>query len=233
MVALQEQILLLLAGASYAFTSAIVLTLKIVQRVMLTVLRVMGPLMIGLSSLPGPMSGLAAGWCLTILEVGSWGLVGNIFLSMMNDGWSHHAASGGVSSGRLFEDIAFNIVYAFSFLLIPVMSTMIMRGGSAAGFAGAVTGFVTGKAAAAGSAVRTGHGFGSGGGGHGSAQHAGIAGSPGSDGAPTSATSSGAGDWGGGLGGASAIPSWEPSPRAANIIRQRSIEKQRRDDGEV
>lgn len=229
LVSLQETILMTIGGVSYSFAAAIVLVLKIVQRVMLAVARVMGPIVIGLSALPGPTSKLAVTWALLILELGSWGLVGNIYLKFMNDSWAHRTVSGGMSSERIFEDIAFNIVYAFCFLLIPAIAGMFIRGGGLSGVAGSVVGFVagavTGAAATAGGMA--------GGAARGVAN---LAMDPGSitEALRPTGSLSGGGDArgagpasGGGDSGTSGV-----DPKVANIIKSRSIDKQKREKGE-
>jgi hypothetical protein len=227
LLSMQETVLSTLVAVSYSFAAAIVLVLKIIQRVMFAVLRVVGPVMIGLSSLPGPTSKLVVTWTMLIFEVGSWGLVGNIFLRFMNDSWGHRNLSTQLSTALLFEDIAFNIVYAFAFLLIPAIASMIVRGGGVAGVAGQMFGFVTGLATGAAGAL---------------AGAAGAVGSGAANAAMNPSTLMDALRPTSSLSGTGAAPGAEPSApsagggvarsaQAAAIITHRSIEKNRRENG--
>ena len=228
LVSVQETVLMTIGGVSYSFAAAIVLVLKIVQRVMLAVARVMGPIVIGLSALPGPTSKLAVTWALLILELGSWGLVGNVYLKFMNDSWAHRTASGGMSSERIFEDIAFNIVYAFCFLLIPAIAGMFIRGGGLSGVAGSVVGFVagavSGAAATAGSLA--------GGAAKGAANAAMDPGSITEALRPTGSLSGGGDARGAGATLAGREGGSSDDPKVASIIKSRSIDKQKREKGE-
>lgn len=141
-----ESLLHVLTWSSYTFAAAIVQCLKVVQKVMLSTLLTFGPIMIGFASIPGLTSRYLAAWFLAVIEVTAWGLTGNIFLKMMNEGFRGTSIDPDLTP-NLAEHVVFNIVYALSFTLIPVVTATILRGGSAAGIAQGALSFAQGLAA--------------------------------------------------------------------------------------
>lgn len=151
---LEETIYTALTTLSYVGTSAVLWTLKIIQKVMTEVLIAFGPFIIALSAFPGPTRRLLQGWFMALIEVTAWGLTARILASHLNAGW----ASGrtlmdqNINGGNQnpFEHIVYNLLYAFAFLMIPVITAVIVRGMSASGLGQQAMG---GFAAAAGTAV--------------------------------------------------------------------------------
>jgi hypothetical protein len=216
--------ILTLASMSYAFTSAIVYALKIAQQVMLAVLRAAGPIVIGLAALPGPTSGLAGAWLLTLIEVGLWGFIAELFRATINSGWGERTNNASPGAFGMFEDLIFNLVYTVAFVAVPVFASMLIRGGGAQSIGAAAAGFVTGNLSAAGRAL----GAGGGGGGSGGGGGGGGGGNSESGGTGGGGAGGGSGGGGGGdAGGPAAVGDDRKQQRIQAIVRQRSIDKAR------
>ena len=145
-----NQIYTVAAGITFVFTAAVIWALKIVQHVMTNVLISMGPFVIALSAFPGPTRKLLAGWFMAIIEVTAWGVVAAVLNRHMNSGWGKidiEMANNTVANP--FEHMIYNLLYAFAYAMIPVITSVVVRGSSAAGL-GPSTHAVKGAAMAAG-----------------------------------------------------------------------------------
>ena len=120
---------------------------------MLNVLLTLGPIMIAFASIPGLTQGYLAAWLLGLIEVTAWGITAKIFLSMLIASEKVTTVNPNLTQ-NLAEHIVFNLVYSVSFLVIPVATATILRGG-AAGIAQTALGSAK-RAAMAGSAAMTG-----------------------------------------------------------------------------
>lgn len=115
---------------TFTLAAACVFILKVIQKVMLNVLLTLGPIMIAFASIPGLTSSYLAAWLLGLIEVTAWGITAKIFLSMLIASEKATTVNPNVTQ-NLAEHIVFNLVYAVSFLVIPVATATILRGGAA------------------------------------------------------------------------------------------------------
>lgn len=122
---------------TFTLAAACVFILKVIQKVMLNVLLTLGPIMIAFASIPGLTQSYLAAWVLGLIEVTAWGITARIFLSMLVASERATTINPNVTQ-NLAEHIVFNLVYAVSFLVIPVATATILRGGAAGLAQGAV-----------------------------------------------------------------------------------------------
>lgn len=115
---------------TFTLAAACVFILKVIQKVMLNVLLTLGPIMIAFASIPGLTQSYLAAWLLGLVEVTAWGITAKIFLSMLVAGERATTVNPNITQ-NLAEHIVFNLVYATSFLVIPVATATILRGGAA------------------------------------------------------------------------------------------------------
>lgn len=115
---------------TFTLAAACVFILKVIQKVMLSVLLTLGPLMIAFGSIPGLTSQFLTAWILGVIEVVAWGITAKIFLAMLIASESATTINPNVTQ-NLAEHIVFNVVYGTSFLIIPVATAAILRGGAA------------------------------------------------------------------------------------------------------
>ncbi|MBI1948553.1 MAG: hypothetical protein HYS27_22895 [Deltaproteobacteria bacterium] len=138
---------------TFTLAAACVFILKVIQKVMLNVLLTLGPIMIAFASIPGLTSSYLAAWLLGLIEVTAWGITAKIFLAMLIASERATTVNPNVTQ-NLAEHIVFNLVYGMSFLVIPVATATILRGG-AAGIAQNAMGSAK-RAATAGASAATG-----------------------------------------------------------------------------
>lgn len=138
---------------TFTIAAACVFILKVIQKVMLSVLLTLGPLMIAFGSIPGLTSQFLTAWILGVIEVVAWGITAKIFLAMLIASESATTINPNVTQ-NLAEHIVFNVVYGCSFLVIPVATAAILRGGTSgigqSGVSAAKAAAIGGAAAMAG-----------------------------------------------------------------------------------
>ncbi|MCC7075070.1 MAG: hypothetical protein IT383_27405 [Deltaproteobacteria bacterium] len=115
---------------TFTLAAACVFILKVIQKVMLNVLLTLGPIMIAFASIPGLTQGYLAAWLLGLIEVTAWGVTAKIFLAMLITSERGTTVNPNLTQ-NLAEHMVFNLVYATSFLVIPVATSSILRGGAA------------------------------------------------------------------------------------------------------
>lgn len=114
---------------TFTFAAACVFILKVIQKVMLGVLLTVGPLMIAFSSIPGMLSQLLSSWVMGVVEVSAWGITAKLFLSMLVASEKATTLNPNVTQ-NLAEHVVFNLTYGAAFLIIPVATATILRGGA-------------------------------------------------------------------------------------------------------
>lgn len=134
---------------TFTMAAACVFILKVIQKVMLSVLLSLGPLMIAFGSIPGLTSRFLSAWVLGVIEVVAWGVTAKIFLAMLIASERSTTVNPDVTQ-NLAEHIVFNIVYGTSFLIIPIATAAMLRGGASGIGQGGVS---AAKAAAIGGAA--------------------------------------------------------------------------------
>ena len=115
---------------TFTLAAACVFILKVIQKVMLNVLLTLGPIMIAFASIPGLTQSYLAAWLLGLIEVTAWGITAKIFLAMLVTSERTTTVNPNITQ-NLAEHMVFNLVYATSFLVIPVATATILRGGAA------------------------------------------------------------------------------------------------------
>ncbi|MDP2345739.1 MAG: hypothetical protein Q8O67_32650 [Deltaproteobacteria bacterium] len=149
-------------GFIFVATSAVLLLLSIVQKAALVLLIAAGPIVIVLSAFPGPTSGFLFSWVLTLFEVSMWGFTTRLLSTILSARFGEvpTSATGGNLSGVVagdastnfagyFENIAFCGVLAGAYVMVPVLTSGLFRGGLASQggqMLGQATGFATGIA---------------------------------------------------------------------------------------
>lgn len=141
---------------TFTLAAACVFILKVIQKVMLSSLLALGPIMIAVSSIPGVTRSFMSSWAMGLIEVTAWGVVAKIFLAMLVSSERSTTINPNVTQ-NLAEHICFNVVYGTSFLVIPLATSSILRGGGAAGLAlGAMSSV---RSAASGGTASLAHGL--------------------------------------------------------------------------
>jgi len=127
---------------------AVCIALRCLQIILLAVLVQAGPILIGFSLLGGPVGTLGIGWWMALFEVAAWSWVQDIALKvflLLATALPEHLG--------LIHEMTLSLVFITALGAVPVISSMLIRGQSAAGI-----GHTLGTSAAAWTMART-HGL--------------------------------------------------------------------------
>ena len=136
---------------TFTLAAGCVFVLKVIQKVMLNVLLTLGPIMIAFAAIPGLTQSYLAAWILGLVEVTAWGITAKIFLAMLIASEKTTTVNPNITQ-NLAEHIVFNFVYGASFLVIPVATATILRGGASGLAQGALSSAKRAATAASGGA---------------------------------------------------------------------------------
>ncbi|MFZ9889697.1 MAG: hypothetical protein ACO3JL_19555, partial [Myxococcota bacterium] len=132
---------------AYAFAAGMIWLIKVLQKVMIATLLSLGPIMIGFAAIPGVTGKYLGAWAFALVEVSAWGITGSVLLRLMNQSFGSLTIDPDVTP-NLAEHIVFCLMYAGAFGLIPLITSMILRGAPMANIAMTGQGFAAALPAA-------------------------------------------------------------------------------------
>jgi len=116
-----------LTWATFTFAAGVAWFIKVLQKVTLSTILSIGPVMIALAALPGVTSRFLSSWFMALLEVSSWGIVVRIITRLLMSS-SESTMGDALENDAFGEYVVINIIYAGSFLAVPFIVSAIFRG---------------------------------------------------------------------------------------------------------